>query len=64
MANPRPKKKVTENGKVKLNLRIRPDLDTWVRQYAEEKHTTVSQIVIDYFTELRKRIENERVEQF
>jgi hypothetical protein len=64
VSNTRPKKKVAEYGKVKRTLRLRAELDKWMRDYAKDQHTTVSQLVIDYFTDLRKRIENERVEQF
>lgn len=64
MAHPRPKKKVTENGKCRWNLRVPEDMDNWVKQYAEAKNTTVTQLILNYFTDLRKQLEESHVEQF
>lgn len=64
MANPRPKKKVTDNGKTRKNLRLPSDLDTWVTQYARDNHTSVTQILVDYLISLRASVEDGRVEQY
>jgi hypothetical protein len=42
-----------QNSEGRLNLRITPGLKTWARDYAARHGTTVTQIVADYFTELR-----------
>lgn len=46
-------KKVAISGKTRLNIRIPVSLDEFVKQYAADKNTTVTQLVIDYFTALR-----------
>ena len=64
MAHPHPKKKASANGKGRWNLRIPLELDKWAKAYVAEHNTTVTQIILDHFTDLRKRAEEERVEQF
>jgi len=64
MAHPHPKKKMSENGKGRWNLRIPLELDAWAKKYAREHNTTVTQVIVDYFTGLRKQVEEEHVDQF
>ena len=63
MAHPKPKKKTTQNGKSRLNLRLPSDLDKWAKKYAERKNTTVTQLFVDFLTDLRAH-EGDYVEQF
>ncbi len=46
--------------KTRLNLRIPVNLDVFVKQYASSKNTTVTQLVVDYFTALRDQQEKTR----
>lgn len=64
MANPTPKRKVRHFGKVRLNLRIPNDLDAWAKKFAKDNNTSVTQIVIAYLTDLRRKQEEGHVEQF
>ena len=48
--------KVTSTtGKSRLNLRLPADLDQWVKKYAEDNNTTVTSLVVGYFTDLQKK---------
>lgn len=56
----------TERGPVRKNFRMPADLDDWVSDYAKENNTTMTRLIIDYLTGLRKQVEEEnrlRVEQ-
>jgi hypothetical protein len=64
MSNANPKRKVRHFGKVRLNLRLPIDLDNWVKKYAKDTNTTVTQVVIQCFTDLRKKHEDGHVDQF
>jgi hypothetical protein len=64
VAHPRPKKKVLQNGKSRWNLRVPADLDKWAKKYAKEHNTTVTQLIVDHFTDLQKKEEEAHVEQF
>jgi len=39
------------------------DLAEWVKNYAKAQNTTMTQLIVDYFTELRKKAETNYVEQ-
>ncbi len=52
----KPPKKRAKNGKGRLNLRIPADLDDFIKDYAKDKKTSVTQIVIDHFVSIRERI--------
>jgi len=43
--------------RVRKNFRLPPDLATWIDAFARRKNTNMTQIIIDYFTDLRKRNE-------
>jgi len=45
----------------RLNLRLPPALKKWAKDFARQNHTTVTQIVVDYFTRLQQ--ESQGVEQ-
>jgi len=62
MAHPHLKKKVTD-GKTRLNLRLPARLIRWVKVFAKEHNTTVTQLIVDHLTELKKRAETEDVPQ-
>jgi hypothetical protein len=64
MAHPFPKKKASDRGKGRWNLRIPLELDVWAKTYARGRNTTVTQLIVDYFTGLRKHAEEEHVDQF
>lgn len=49
--------------KDRLNLQIDKDLKVWVRDYARRKHTSLTQLITDYFVELKKEEEGDGVEQ-
>lgn len=57
------KKKSITNGKVRWNFRVPKDVDEWAKKYAFENNTTVTQVVLDYFTEMMKKSQTEHVEQ-
>jgi hypothetical protein len=40
----------------RLNMRCPDDLLDWAKDYAKLKNTTVTQLVIDHFTELRETV--------
>jgi len=42
---------------------IPEDLSQWIMAYAKEQNTTMTQLIIDHFTELRKKAESGHVEQ-
>lgn len=55
----------SKRGKEKRkNFRFPADLANWADQYAKENNTTVTQILTDYLTDLRKRVEATDVQQF
>lgn len=64
MANPTPKRKVRHYGKTRLNLRLPADLDTWAKKFASDNNTTITQIVIQHLTDLRRKYEEGHVDQF
>lgn len=47
----------------RLNVVIDPKLKTWVKDYANRKHTTITAIIVDHFVELREIDEAGDVEQ-
>lgn len=57
------KKKVEQNGKTRINLRIPTYLDEWVQSYAERTHTNLTAIVVAYLSELKRQVEEGSVEQ-
>lgn len=44
--------------KDRLSCRIDLDLLQWVRWYADQRRTTVTKLVTDFFVELRREYEN------
>jgi uncharacterized protein (DUF1778 family) len=56
--------KSRDESKTRLNIRWSNDLADWVSRYAQEQHTTITQLIVDYFTDLRKRVETGNVPQF
>jgi hypothetical protein len=50
-------------GNVRLNLRLEPKLEMFARDYAVRHHTTVTQLIVDYLTELQEKERHERVDQ-
>jgi len=57
------KKKSQDSTRKATALRLPLDLLTWVKDYARNKNTTVTQIIIDHFTDLRARHEGTHVDQ-
>lgn len=57
------RRKKAINGKGRLNLRVPLELDEFIKGYAQKKNTTVTQIVIDHFTELKEQEINGHVPQ-
>lgn len=59
------KRKDTINIKARLNLKLDRDMKDWVMLYANRHGTTVSNLIRDYFVQLRKDAESrtEIVEQ-
>ena len=49
------KKKIDPNDKKRKNFRIPSDLAAWAEEYAASKNTSVTQLVIDHWTELREQ---------
>lgn len=43
----------------RVNMRIQEDLLEWVKEYAAENNTTVTQVFIDLLTKLKREWENE-----
>jgi hypothetical protein len=41
--------------KARLNLRVPHGLLLWAKKYAMEKNKTVTQVIIDHFTELKEK---------
>jgi hypothetical protein len=41
---------MTEKAKSRLNLRVPSELMEWVKRFAQQRNTTVTQLVVDYFT--------------
>ena len=58
------KVKLDQYGKARLNLRLPVELSAWMKTYAQEHHTTVTKIIIEHFTELKKTAEEGHVTQF
>ena len=60
-----PKRRVEINIKARLNLKLDQDMKEWVMLYANRHGTTVSNLIRDYFVQLRKDVESrtEIVEQ-
>jgi hypothetical protein len=58
----RPNKRKAE--KIRLNIRLPMDLSYWAKRYAHEHNTNVTQLIVDYFTELKKNVEAGSVPQF
>jgi len=52
--NPGKKKTEIEGRTARLNLRIQPDLQQWVHDYAKRTGKSVSGIVVDHFCALRE----------
>ena len=46
------------------NFRLPLVLSEWVEKYAKDRNTTVTQLIIDHFTDLRRRTESSEVDQF
>ncbi len=64
MANPYvKKKKIHIDGKVRLNMRVPIELDTWLKDYARRNNTTVTAIILQYFGSLKEAEEARRVDQ-
>lgn len=57
------RKQLDEYGKARLNLRLPADLHRFICRHAKATNTTVTQLIIDYFTELKRRDASERVQQ-
>lgn len=39
----------------RLNIRVPTELLTWLKDFATEKHTSVTQILIDHVTDLKEK---------
>ena len=48
-------KQPNKSSRVRKNFRFPPDLTLWVEKYAEAKNTSMTQLIIDYFTSLREK---------
>lgn len=48
----KPKKEEKEK-RVRVNLRLPPDLVEWTKEYADAKNTTLTQVVVDKLTDLQ-----------
>ena len=57
------KKKVLNGGKARLNLLIDPVLKSWLHEYADRNQTTVTQLIIQHFMELKVADEAPRIRQ-
>lgn len=57
------RKKRDQYGNVRLNLRMHPMLEAFIRDYAARHHTTVTQIITDHVNKLKEQDEHERVDQ-
>lgn len=42
-------------GRVRKNFRIPADLAEWVDKFAQNKNTTMTQLIINYFLDLRRK---------
>ena len=45
--------------KVRFNIRINEDLLSWLKEYASEKNTTSTQVIVDLLTKLKEEREAE-----
>lgn len=52
-----------KNNKVRKNFIFPSDLADWAAQYAKEKNTSMTQLIVDYLTDLKKREESEYATQ-
>jgi len=50
-------------GKARLNLLIPGDLKVWARDYADRHCTTITNIIVSHFVDLREREKGVDVEQ-
>lgn len=50
-------------GKVLKSFRFPPELADWAAQYAKDNNTSVTQLLIDYLTNLRKHVESGYADQ-
>lgn len=58
------RKKRDPYGNVRLNLRWSPEIDRFAKEYAQRRNTTVTQVITNFFTQLKLEHEHgERVEQ-
>ncbi len=57
-------KKDKRQTQMRKNFRFPADLAEWVDRYAEAHNTTTTQILVDYLTDLRRRVEAADVQQF
>lgn len=53
----------TSKTKVRKNFVFPVDLAEWAERYARNNNTTMTRIVIDHFTNLRRQMETLNVEQ-
>jgi uncharacterized protein (DUF1778 family) len=58
-------KKVPQNGErtSRLNLRIKPELQVWIHEYARMTGKSISSIITDHFITLKERERGADVEQ-
>ena len=55
--------KVKRPSKVRKNFLLPEDLAKWIETYAKENNTTMTQILVDHITLLRRQTEDTNVEQ-
>lgn len=49
--------------KARKNFLMPRDLADWVEKYASDHNTTMTRLIVDYFTNLRRETENGHAEQ-
>jgi hypothetical protein len=49
--------------RVRKNFVFPADLVKWAEKYAQENNTTMTRIILDHFTSLRRQVETGHVEQ-
>lgn len=52
-----------KKAKVRKNFHFPAELAAWAETYARDHNTTMTQLILDHFTELRKNAETAHAEQ-
>lgn len=53
MTTKKEKKAKKDRARIRVNMRLPNDLIEWVKEYAEARNTTLTQVVVDELTDLR-----------